>query len=245
MIGTLTFTYGHDRTELYQYKALDKLDKLFRNKLDYNLYIFHNTTDEFVTKIKQSNVFSDFNLTFAGIQGSYPYALKQALIHLKNKGITKIIFLQDDVFCLLHNEQEVLDLVELLKTTKMPYINLEYCYDTFKDKLDSSFALTSYKDYKIFNTDTTFFKNATTWSWSFDDSPYFSTLDFALNTIYDETYFSYPDIWSAEWYLKAKFDQQNISRPITNVSSFRRVNLIGKHANREEELKFLKTKFKN
>lgn len=244
MIASLTFTYGNSRTELYEYKSQDILDKFFRNKLDYNLYVFHNSDDDFVKKVKQNQLLTDFNFTFAGIKGTYPNALKQALLFLKQKGVTKIIFLQDDVFCLLQNKSNVNMLVEMLKQTTLPYINLEYCYGDFKEKNSSLQTITNFKKYKIYNTDTNFFKTATTWSWSFDDSPYFSDLDYALNTIYDDTYFSYPDIWSAEWYLKAKFDNINIPRPITNVSFFRRVNLIGKHANRDEELKFLNTQFK-
>jgi hypothetical protein len=220
MIASLTFTYGNERTELYTYKAKDQIDKYFRNCLDYNLLVFHNSSDDFIKKTKKSCLFNDFNFTFASIKGTYPQALKQALLFLKEKGITKIVFLQDDVFCLQKNTKIIDSLVQLLETANLEYLNLEYCYETFKDKLQTFNAHITTQDFNIFKTDTNFFKTATSWSWSFDDSPYYSTLDFALNTIYDDHYYSYPDIWSAEWYLKAKFDQINILRPITNVNFF-------------------------
>ena len=65
-----------------------------------------------------------------------------------------------------------------------------------------------------------------------------------MNTIYDENYYAYPDIWSAEWYLKHKFNHYNIPRYVTDKGFFRRVNFVGRHShNKEAEIKFLEANF--
>ena len=243
MIASITFTYGEDRTELYKFKSKDSFDKLFRSSLDYNLYVFHNSSDEFVNNIKNSELFSGYKFSYCSVTGSYPAALKQILLFLQKKGITKIVFLQDDVFNLVKDEKCIFDLVDLLKTTNYDYLNLEYAAYEFENKIKRKQIIQKRDTFNIYNTDTLFFKTATTWSWSFDDSPYYSTLEYALNTIYDEVYFSYSDIWSAEWYLKSKFDHFNIPRFITDKKFFRRVSLLGKHNNYEKELVFLKDTF--
>jgi hypothetical protein len=242
MLASLTFTYGDKRSELYNFKNKDSGDRYFRNKLDYNLFVFHNSPDSFIEKTK-STFFSNFNLTYAKITGSYPSALKKALLLLKEKGVTKVVFLQDDVFCLQKEKKTIDNLIELLRITELPHLNLEYCYNNFADKLQNVSPTLNVNGLKIFKTDTNFFKTATPTSWSFDDSAYYSSLNFMLDHIYDSKYFTYPDIWSAEWYLKAKFNQINMPRPITDIKFFRRVNLLGPNNNREAELNFLNKEF--
>jgi hypothetical protein len=66
--------------------------------LDYNLYFFHNSSEQYILETKQNNFFKSANISTGAITGTYPQALKQALLLLKNKGVTKLVFLQDDVF---------------------------------------------------------------------------------------------------------------------------------------------------
>lgn len=237
MIASLTFTYGTEREDIFKYKSKDKSDLVFRNSLDLNLYVFHNSSRDYIKSIKEKSYLNGFNFTFAEIEGPYPGALRSALQFLKAKNVEKIVFLQDDVFCVAKDTKVVRELSDTLKSTIHPYLNFEItCEDTnrFKPILETP-------DFKYYNTDTAFYKEK---GWSFDDSPYYSTLDFAMNVIYDDTYFSYPDIWSAEHYLKYKFDNINIPRYVPDVQFFRRVNFLGKNThNRDNELKFLNEHF--
>jgi len=237
MIASLTFTYGDDRHDIFKYKQKDSIDQLLRSELDYNLYIFHNSSDEYIKNIKDAGYLKNFKIKFGSIGGTYPQALKSALQLLKNKGITKLIFLQDDVFSVTKNTEQLYDLINFFKKTDLNYLNLEQAFDDKEIEI-----LSTQKTFKIFNTNTYFFKQRNLWS--FDDGPYYASMDFILNELYDDTYFNYPDIWSAEWYLKYKFDNKNILRPVTDTTFFRRVNFLGKNDwNKENELVFLNKNF--
>jgi len=142
------------------------------------------------------------------------------------------------VFSITESEDLIFDLIDYIKSTKDDYLNLEF-FDKSYNKI-----IEKRKTFDILETDIKYFLDRG--HWSFDDSPYYATLDYALNKIYDERYFSYPDIWSAEWYLKSKFDalDSRILRPITNKQIFRRINFIGKNDwNKESEIDFLNKKF--
>jgi hypothetical protein len=237
MIASLTFTYGDEREDIFKYKQKDSIDKLLRSELDYNLYIFHNSSEKYIENIRSTGYLNDFKIKFGSISGTYPQALKIALQLLKDKGVKKLLFLQDDVFSVTSDVEQLYDLINFVKKTDLNYLNLEQAFD---DK--SIEILSKQKTFKIFNTNTDFFKQRKLWS--FDDGPYYASMDFILNELYDETYFSYPDIWSAEWYLKYKFDNKNILRPVTDTTFFRRVNFLGKNDwNKESELIFLNKNF--
>ena len=237
MIASLTFTYGVDRLDIFKYKQKDSIDKLLRSNLDYNLYIFHNSSEAYINNIRHANYLEGFKIKFGHIQGSYPQALKTSLELLKNKGVKKLLFLQDDVFSVTKNKKQVVELINFLKSTNLDYLNLEQTFDDTNIEI-----LTLQETFKILKTDTNFFKQNKLWS--FDDAPYYASMDFIFNELYDEAYFNYPDIWSAEWYLKSKFDNKNILRPVTDTQLFRRVNFLGKNNwNKENEIKFLNKNF--
>lgn len=233
MIASLTFTYSNNRYDLVKFKSQDKVDRYFRNKLDKNFYVFHNSTVEYQKQVIEGNLLSDFKLTFGSIQGSYPQALKAVLLKLKDLGITKVVYMQDDVFSSCGMNTALLDdLVNHLRIMQEPYLNLEYNDNQF-DKI-----LHEKNTFKVLDTDTNYFVNKK--MWSFDDSCYCGNIDYILHNIYDETYFSYPDIWSAEWYLKYKFERNPTKRNITNIPFFRRVNLVGENIqNKQEDLKLI------
>jgi hypothetical protein len=237
MIASLTFTYGTDRLDIYKYKQKDNIDKTLRNNLDLNFYLFHNSNNNYIQTVRELGYLNEFNLKFGAIEGSYPSALKAALDLLKNKGIKKIFFLQDDVFSVVRDKEKITNLISFAKETSINYLNLEQTFD------DSSLQIQeTLKTFSILKTDTQYFKDKKLWP--FDDAPYFANLDYIINEIYDNNYFSYPDIWSAEWYLKSKFENKNISRPVANVQFFRRVNFLGKNNwNRDNELIFLNNNF--
>jgi hypothetical protein len=98
MIASITFTYGDQRTEIYEYKSKNELDKLFRNQFDLNLYVFHNSSDDFFKKITNSNLLSEFNFSFEQATGPWPSVFRQTLLSLKEKGVKRFIYTEDDVF---------------------------------------------------------------------------------------------------------------------------------------------------
>jgi len=237
MIGSLTFTYNDNRFDIFKYKSKDLSDKVLRNSLDYNLYLFHNSPDKYIERVKNSGLIDGFNLTFGKITGTYPQALKAALNLLKKKGVKKIFFLQDDVFSCLDTQPIYKDLAEFARNTRLPYFNVEY-----NDTTNTITPLNEAKGFNVLDTTSQWFRDKGWWSW--DDGAYCADLDYIMDVIYDETYFSYPDIWAAEHYLNYKFSRQNAPRPICNKGFFRRVNFIGNNDwNKNNELKFLNEKF--
>jgi hypothetical protein len=244
MIASLTFTYGDERAKVYEFKAKDKLDKIFRNSFDFNLYVFHNSTDSFIKKIKDSKLLSGFNFTFASAIGPWPIAFRQALQILKQKGIERFVFMEDDVFSVTKREDVIVELAEFLKTTDINYLNLEYNSSDLSEQILSRNIIEKKKTFKVFDTDTFFFNSIPLWS--FDHSPYFCNLDFAINEFYPQIIENYNDIWSVEWFLKHKYDQINMPRYITDQKLFRRINFVGRNNwDKENELNFLEKKFLN
>lgn len=243
MIGSITFTYGDERTEVYKYKSKDKLDKIFRGCFDFNLYVFHNSSEQFIKKIKDSRLLSGFNFTFAHVGGSWPQAFRQALQILKQKGVERMVFMEDDVFTITESRDTIIELANFLKTTNIHYLNLEYNTSDFPKSIHTRKQIIKKTNFNIYDTDTNFFKSVSPETWAFDHSPYFCNLDFAMNEFYPQVIEQYQDIWSVEWLLKHKYEQINMPRYITDQKLFRRVNLLGKHPNTTIERNFLKQKF--
>jgi hypothetical protein len=240
MIASITFTYQvdsrnpnqvHDREELFYYRSKDKAYNLFKNKLDYNLYIFHNCRKDYAKNIVNKYLQNENNYSYI-LWDTYPKAFEFALNHLKDIGAKKIIFMQDDVFSCGrslgadwdYGSDRALyaydELASYLKQTKLNYINLEEF-----DRNKNIQVVESLHSFDVLKTDTQFFRSKNLWS--FDDSTYFATIDYAIDHIYDNEYYAKKDIWEAESYLKFKFDQLNIDKFITNQAFFKRFYLVG------------------
>jgi hypothetical protein len=243
MIASITFTYGDNRTEVYRYKSKDTLDKIFRNSFDFNLYVFHNSSESFVKEIRESKLLSDFKFTFARVGGPWPKAFRQALQILKQKGVERMVFMEDDVFTTTENKDLVVELATFLKTTDLHYLNLEYNTSNFPNHISTRNAIIKKTNFNVYNTDTHFFKSISPETWAFDHSPYYCNLDFAMREFYPPIIEQYTDIWSIEWMLKHKYEQTNMPRYITDQQLFRRVNLLGRHPNTDIERKYLNDKF--
>ena len=59
MICSYTQTYSDNRNELFYFHDKDKTDIYFRNKLDKNYYIFHNSSDNYIQHITKSHYFRE------------------------------------------------------------------------------------------------------------------------------------------------------------------------------------------
>lgn len=231
-IASITFTYQkdertdqiNDREKLFEYRQFDDNYQHFMSKLDYNFYIFHNCQKQYAKNIIQKYLKKNqFNFL---MNHKYAESFKFILEYLKNIGVTKIVFLQDDVFSIPSHEKDLYtNLYDLIKITNIPYINIEHaCHN-------QELIYEQHKNINLYKTNTFGARDAG--HWSFSDASYFANLDYALNYIYDENYFASKDIREAEFYLKHKFDKINLDTTHSNYSFFRRVNIIGPNSKPE------------
>lgn len=240
MIASVTFTYqdnSNNREELFYYRSKDQAYNLFKSKLDYNLYIFHNCQKAYAKNIVEKYLQHPNNHSYI-LWDSYPKAFEFALNYLKDIGVTKIVFIQDDVFSCdeslgaswKYNSNQALcsyeELAHYLKRTELNYINLEVF-----DK--EALVLEHLGNFNVLNTNTEFFRSKKLWS--FDDSSYYAKIDYALNHIYDQDYYSKSNIWEAEFYLKTKFDKLNVDQYVTTEPFFKRFYLVGPNGPRYRE----------
>jgi hypothetical protein len=239
-IAIVTQTYNDNRGLLFHYHSSDTYDINFRNSFDFNLYSFHNVNDEM--KIKKYEYFNKINnLTFLSQKNlSYPQTFKNILNYLVELGFNYLIFLQDDTFTV--NTKYISELIDFIKFNNFDMLNIFYRIDEFTKNTTHEIFFEN-GDFRVYNTTTFDFKNNNLFS--FDDSAYVSKIDFLINQVYDEIYFSHNDIWSAERYLNEKFKNKNIQRLVTNFSLYRNFNIIGVNTwNKEYALKELEKMFK-
>jgi hypothetical protein len=109
-------------------------------------------------------------------------------------------------------------------------LNLEHAFFKGDNKLE------------IFRTTSETFKENQLWA--FDDGPFVANVDFLMTRIFDETYYSFGDIWRAEVYLMRKIFNSQIERLTTNRSFFKRFDIVGRNTtNRKTHLVELKKRF--
>ena len=242
-ICVFTQTYSDDRSELFEYHNLDKDDVKFRNLFDLNIYSFHNCSDTYKNNITNSQYFRSIeNLEIIAYDNiSYTESWKRTLNLLLEKGIEYLVFLQDDCFTKNTNSNQITEIYEFIKNNDFDMLNLECNFDDLKtesvDKVYSSNELSVY--------DTSSYHFNKRGLYSFDDGPYIAKLDFIINKIYDDNYYSIGDIWNAENYINSKINNSIIQRYTTNIPIYNRYNILGRNNwNRVEELKILENKFK-
>ena len=242
-ICVFTQTYSDDRSELFEYHNLDKDDVKFRNLFDLNIYSFHNCSDTYKNNITNSNYFRSIeNLEIISYDNiSYTESWKRTLNLLLEREIEYLVFLQDDCFSKNTNYSQITEIYEFIKNTDFDMLNLECAFDDLKtelvDKVYSSNELSVY--------DTSSYHFNKRGCYSFDDGPYIAKLDFIINKIYDDNYYSIGDIWSAENYINDKINNSIIQRYTTNIPIYNRYNILGRNNwNRVEELKILENNFK-
>jgi hypothetical protein len=252
-IASITFTYRknerngiiYDREPLFYYRSYDKHYNDFKNKLDYNLYIFHNCDKTYSKNIINKYLNKNSNNYYYILRDTYPKCFEFVLHYLKSIGIKKIVFFQDDVYS--YNKswkyfsdkaiEAYNDLYFFLRNTNIPYINLEQTVPTNKFLL-----IYESKYFNFYQTNTSFFRDIAG-LWSFNDSSYFADLNFLLDKVYDQKYFNSPNIYEAEFVLKNKFDHQDLEKVMSNNSFFQRFLLIGPNA-QNKYIEFYKTKIK-
>jgi len=242
MICSFTQTYSNNRNELYEFHNKDINDIYFRNKLDKNYYAFHNSDNEYMSKILNSDYFKQMNnlevIMYRDI--SYTESFYKTLQKLKNDGVKYLFFLQDDVFSM--ESTEVIDaLIDYVKNNEFDMLNIEKEYIDLKTQPKN--IIYSNNKLTIYDTDSNDFKNIGIWS--YDDGPYVARVDYLINNVYDPEYFMKGDIWEAEGYLFRRISDNKIQRYTTNYTIFRRFVIVGKNPGllRDSELAILNKKF--
>jgi hypothetical protein len=223
MLCSFTQTYSDNRSELFYFHNKDKTDIYFRNKLDKNYFVFHNSPNEYKEKIIQNSYFNDIKnidiLSYDNI--CYTDSFYSTLMRIKNDGYKYVFFLQDDVFSNV-NEKLIDELLIFINNNSFEMLNIERT--NIKTEAPTIF---SHDNLKIFDTNSEDFKNNNLWA--FDDGPYVANIDFLINTVYDNYYFSMKDIWTGEVYLNDKISRSKIQRLSTNFQFFERYSIVGRN----------------
>ena len=238
-ICSFTQTYSDEREELFDFHDNDNVDLYFRNKLDDNFYVFHNCSENYINKIKNKKYLNSISkkqvIPLNNI--TYTKSLLKTLSQIKAEGFKYVFFLQDDVFCMVDN-QTIDNLLLFVETNDFNMLNIEINnVNNEKEIIFEQSGLT------VYNTDSIDFTAKKIWA--MDDSPFVANIDFLISVIYDSKYFSLDDIWTAESYMNSKIMQNPVQRLSTNVSSFIRVNIVGKNnlQAREDHIELLKKTF--
>jgi hypothetical protein len=239
-ICSFTQTYSDQREELFDFHDNDSVDIYFRNKLDDNFYVFHNCSENYINKIQSKKYLNDIAkkqiISLNNI--TYPQSLLNTLSLIKTQGFKYIFFLQDDVFCMVDNET-IDKLLSFVENNDFNMLNIEVT--NINDEKKIIFEQSSFK---VYNTDSVDFTKKG--RWAMDDGPFVANVDFLISVIYDNHYFSFDDIWSAEFYMNSKITHNPVQRLSTNTSFFIRVNIVGRYGldAREQHIELLKKTLK-
>ena len=228
MICSFSQTYSDERNTLFQYHEYDSHDIMFRNKLKKSYYAFHNCTQNNKEKLLKSKYFTEQNnlqeINYENM--TYPQTFYETLQYLKSEKVNYICFLQDDVYCMT-NKNILDELLKFIHKGNFNMLNLEVQgYELEPQKK----CIYQCNNFCVYNTTSQDFQN-TKGFWSFDDGPYIAKIDYLLNNIYDDEYFSKENIWDAEAYINEKIKKHPIERFTTNHTIFKRCNIIGPNAN--------------
>jgi hypothetical protein len=221
-------THGDARDVVFRFKAYDKLDNYFRNKLSGNVYGFHGVSEEKRKEINESPFFKDtsFDNLLYSKDEPYPLTLRKSLQQVKDQGYTHFIFLQDDVFTFenVQDEKQWDDLYRLIQDTDFNLINLETQASLLKCTEDD--LLATQGDIKLYKSDTIANKKHT--NWYFGDYPYIAKIDYLLDVVYTPEYFSLNYIWDAEYYVNQYAKTNPLEMYVLNTPFYRRLGLCGR-----------------
>jgi len=248
MIASFTQTYGDARKELYDLKEFDQPDIHFRKLCDRNFYSFHNCTADTVKYVLQKDWFKQSKFTPVFYPSlpqaiSYPESWKRSLEMMKSKGVSKVVFLQDDVFAFGTSEQYD-ELMNWVRTHEFKMIMMESPASQLG--VEDQPLLLDGNSIKIYSCTNELLVSRNPQMWSLDDAPYIADIDYLLETIYDSQYYRYPNIWQAEHYLKSKMDKTCIERNVCSDKLFDRTNIVGQNTwNRGPTMKIMYEKLKD
>jgi hypothetical protein len=265
-IFLFTQTYGDDRGLVFDWRSKDKnlnwFVKQFHNRLS-----FHNSSDAFVKEItdKHHDVWDEI-VTFRDM--SYTESFKKTIDYVKEKGFSKFIFMQDDVFSTNKDIELYEILVDFIKSRNFPMLNLSYSINPIIEndfrkairhrelieprpvppmtiyEMGASLWAVSCTNYDLMSQPATR-DSGEICEYFFDDTAFCCSTEF-LDEIYDQEYFTKDRIWAAEVYLHQKFADIVIPRFCLNVGMFQNRNLCGRNTSKiKETLHWLENNFGN
>lgn len=226
-------TYG-DRLPLLKIRMEDILFKKLISNFDINIIALHNTTDA-IKAFVSNNAIVPNQLILIHDGMNYGSCIANLLKFAKENQTYRILFYQDDTFSYELSEENYVYLHDMIFNFDYEMLNLSYKMDYLREhKLWNEKKNVLYQSpiFNLYDVTTADFNNSGLWA--FDDSCYISTYKKMIQ-IYDNRYLQYSDIWSAEHYLKAKYTQDPILRPITDVSFFINYNIIGRNINEKNK----------
>ena len=220
-------THGSGRDVVFRFKAYDKVDNYFRNKLDGNLYGFHGVPEEKRKEINETGFFKDTtfeNIIYDKDEG-YTLTFEKSLKKAKEQGFTHFMFLQDDVFTVktMQDKKKWDDLFLILQNTDFNLINLESPADWLKCT-DTDLMVTQ-GDVKLYKSSTS--ANQKHIKWSFGDYPYVAKIDYLLDTVYTPSYFKCMTLSNAEFHVNEHAKKHPFEMCVLNTPFYQREGLCG------------------
>jgi len=227
-------TYGN-RLPLLIMKQKDINLQNFLNRFDLNIISLHNCTQD-VKNFVKNNKISSRSIMFDLNGKNYCECIRFLFDYLKDKQIEKFFFYQDDTFSFEIDDHNEKDLYKIVFDNDFDMVNLFYKTDYLKNEKnlwnesETEIVLKS-NDINLYATKTSDFKKSGLWE--FDDSCFVANYK-KMMEIFDEGYFKFDNIWTAETYLKEKYEKNHINRFITNKSFFKNYNILGPSANEKD-----------
>jgi len=220
MFASFTQTYGNRPLLLDIYFRDSRLIE-FKNKLDLNIYSFHNASPYIIEKFKKLNTVKNTELlVFNDPNINYTDTIKILKEKLKEHDCKFLFFSQDDTFS---NDNKNIDFDELIQYIKQHKV---FCLNLAKIGKESYKPSSIHKNtFNVFEYNTLDLTNIG--YWGFDDTSYICTTNL-LDVIYDEIYINKHDVWSAETYLSTKFATISMPRFLTDKALFINYNIMGK-----------------
>jgi hypothetical protein len=203
--------------------------------LDYQTFNFHNLevshSKSLAQKIK--TVLPDCNF-FVYQNMSFGNTILKHLHLLKERGISDVLWIQDDEFFTHTNFNDFKILIDFYKKTpEIKHINLlnrlygdtqinAYTQHKGVSPVDSIQVTNDIFIYKTYARDIEPANN-----YVMDFSAFICDIDFFLTKMYDETFINHLDAYKLEGAVNAKSLQNNVQRFFTNISFFESFNIVG------------------
>lgn len=220
---------GKDRSFLIEYLLKNEDQIKIRKLFDMHMYTFHNVNVEkskiLANKIKQQLPNTTFflykNMTFSE-------TIRRQLDFLESKGITDLIWIQDDDF-FTGDYNSFVKVFDFYKNNDVKHINLGiYCEKNFtKANKDKYEKINIDKDLFLYKTTAANFRENNLFG--MDNSPFICSIQYLRSKIYTDEVFNanYFNAYDLEGHININGTKNNIERCIVNKVFFEPHNIVG------------------
>lgn len=238
-IGIITQTYdrkddwspgsdGKDRSFLINWMLKDSNQLDIRKNVDCHLFTFHNVeTDKakrIANKIKAA-IPSTSSFIYNDI--TFSETILRNFNHLKEKGITDLLWIQDDDFVDELNYKNLLKVIEFYKNNSdVLHIALQNNFESLVNKKLTSIKIND--DVVLYKSHATDFEDGYK-KFGMDNGPFICNLDLLMNRIYSPEIFSRNiiDAYTLEHNIRFNSVKNNVPRYVTNKSFIVTKNVVG------------------